>query len=80
MAIPCTIRLTQQGTPGACRAFVVPFGPADSRASVIVTLFSAPRGGRSPSAYRHAYRNRACTPRADARTTRHPARPGGVIV
>ncbi|GGQ35176.1 hypothetical protein GCM10010279_49980 [Streptomyces mutabilis] len=30
--------------PGARRAFVSPFRPADPRASVIVTLFSALRG------------------------------------
>ncbi|GGY95380.1 hypothetical protein GCM10010385_51640 [Streptomyces geysiriensis] len=44
MAGPCTIRLTQQGVPGACRAGFSPFRPAGPRASVIVTLFSALRG------------------------------------
>ncbi|GHB18671.1 hypothetical protein GCM10010377_05520 [Streptomyces viridiviolaceus] len=34
--------------PGACRAFLPPCRPADPRASVIVTLFSAPRGGPFP--------------------------------
>ncbi|KPC87151.1 hypothetical protein ADL35_08970 [Streptomyces sp. NRRL WC-3753] len=41
---PCTIRLTQQGVPGARRAFVSPIRLSDPRASVIVTLFSALRG------------------------------------
>src|SRR6478735_838963 len=38
---PCTIRLTQPGVPGVCRAGTPPFGREFPRASVIVTLFSA---------------------------------------
>ncbi|GAA4039983.1 hypothetical protein GCM10022233_05680 [Streptomyces shaanxiensis] len=38
--------------PGACWACVALFGPADPRASVIVTLSSVPRCGRVASAVR----------------------------
>ncbi|GHF09633.1 hypothetical protein GCM10018772_38140 [Streptomyces fumanus] len=49
-ASPRTIRLTQQGVPGARRAGGSPVRPAGSRASVIVTLSPAPPGGRVASA------------------------------
>ncbi|GHD88808.1 hypothetical protein GCM10010508_26290 [Streptomyces naganishii JCM 4654] len=51
-AMSWTIRLTQHGVPGVYRVCARPFGPAGSGASVIVTLFSAPCGGRLDCALR----------------------------
>src|SRR4051812_34432481 len=76
--MPSTISLTQQGVPGVCRAG----GAADPLASVIVTLFSAPCGGRVVSVVRTLVPN-ARTIRGAARSghaAERPPVPGGCLL